>query len=248
MSDDGNVATTFAARVAGTDTPLRVRSVHLDVDQPDLRRAQLRGARRGARRARHARGYRRGGGRLQRGHRRHRPRRDRGGTRVRRRAHCGGRHGSDASARPARPTDTRRWPASTTCWCAARVPVAGRVVDAGLFAVDDAGDALDRRTAPHRLRPPGRRRHHHARRLTGPSRRGSTGISGGVGSAAGSAAASMVSRRGRSSLVARWAHNPKVVGSNPTPATTATTLASMELNWMQESRRPNWSNSRTRDG
>ena len=26
--------------------------------------------------------------------------------------------------------------------------------------------------------------------------------------------------RGGSSLVARWAHNPKVVGSNPTPATT----------------------------
>jgi endonuclease/exonuclease/phosphatase family metal-dependent hydrolase len=44
MSDDGNVATTFAARLAGTGTQVRVRSVHLDVDQPDLRRAQLRGA------------------------------------------------------------------------------------------------------------------------------------------------------------------------------------------------------------
>ena len=29
---------------------------------------------------------------------------------------------------------------------------------------------------------------------------------------------------GWSSLVARWAHNPKVVGSNPTPATKITVI------------------------
>jgi endonuclease/exonuclease/phosphatase family metal-dependent hydrolase len=41
LSDDGNVATTFAARVAGTDLGVQALSVHLDVDQPELRRAQL---------------------------------------------------------------------------------------------------------------------------------------------------------------------------------------------------------------
>jgi endonuclease/exonuclease/phosphatase family metal-dependent hydrolase len=41
LSDDGNVATTFAARVAGSGAPVRVVSVHLDVDHADLRRAQL---------------------------------------------------------------------------------------------------------------------------------------------------------------------------------------------------------------
>jgi endonuclease/exonuclease/phosphatase family metal-dependent hydrolase len=39
LSDDGNVATTLAARVDGVD--LHVASVHLDVDHPNLRRAQL---------------------------------------------------------------------------------------------------------------------------------------------------------------------------------------------------------------
>ena len=42
LSADGNVTTTFAARVVGTDVQVRVRSVHLDVDRPDLRRTQLR--------------------------------------------------------------------------------------------------------------------------------------------------------------------------------------------------------------
>ena len=40
LSDDGNVATTLAVRVGGVD--LHVVSAHLDVDRPDLRRAQLR--------------------------------------------------------------------------------------------------------------------------------------------------------------------------------------------------------------
>jgi endonuclease/exonuclease/phosphatase family metal-dependent hydrolase len=41
LSDDGNVATTFRARLAGTGTRVGVVSVHLDVDRPELRRAQL---------------------------------------------------------------------------------------------------------------------------------------------------------------------------------------------------------------
>jgi endonuclease/exonuclease/phosphatase family metal-dependent hydrolase len=41
LSDDGNVATTVRARVVGTDTTLRAMSVHLDVDDRLLRRAQL---------------------------------------------------------------------------------------------------------------------------------------------------------------------------------------------------------------
>jgi endonuclease/exonuclease/phosphatase family metal-dependent hydrolase len=41
LSDDGNVATTFDARLAGSGTRVRVVSVHLDVDHADLRRAQL---------------------------------------------------------------------------------------------------------------------------------------------------------------------------------------------------------------
>ena len=44
LSDDGNVATTFAGRVAGTGTRVRAVSVHLDVDQAALRRGQLRRA------------------------------------------------------------------------------------------------------------------------------------------------------------------------------------------------------------
>jgi endonuclease/exonuclease/phosphatase family metal-dependent hydrolase len=40
LSDDGNVATTLTARVDGAT--VHVVSVHLDVDQPDLRREQLR--------------------------------------------------------------------------------------------------------------------------------------------------------------------------------------------------------------
>jgi len=40
LTDDGNVATTLATRVGDVD--LHVVSVHLDVDLPDLRRAQLR--------------------------------------------------------------------------------------------------------------------------------------------------------------------------------------------------------------
>ena len=42
LSDDGNVATTFAAHLAGTDTRIDARSIHLDVDRAELRRAQLR--------------------------------------------------------------------------------------------------------------------------------------------------------------------------------------------------------------
>jgi endonuclease/exonuclease/phosphatase family metal-dependent hydrolase len=41
LSDDGNAATTFAARVVGNDATVRAVSVHLDVDRPELRRAQL---------------------------------------------------------------------------------------------------------------------------------------------------------------------------------------------------------------
>ena len=39
---------------------------------------------------------------------------------------------------------------------------------------------------------------------------------------------------GWSSLVARWAHNPKVGGSNPPPATKTLTLSSDLLNGVQE--------------
>jgi endonuclease/exonuclease/phosphatase family metal-dependent hydrolase len=41
LSADGNAATTFRARVAGIDVVLRAVSIHLDVDEPGLRRAQL---------------------------------------------------------------------------------------------------------------------------------------------------------------------------------------------------------------
>jgi endonuclease/exonuclease/phosphatase family metal-dependent hydrolase len=44
LSDDGNVATTFSGRIAGTGTRVRALSVHLDVDQTALRRRQLRTA------------------------------------------------------------------------------------------------------------------------------------------------------------------------------------------------------------
>jgi endonuclease/exonuclease/phosphatase family metal-dependent hydrolase len=41
LSDDGNVATTFDARLVRSGTRVRAVSVHLDVDHADLRRAQL---------------------------------------------------------------------------------------------------------------------------------------------------------------------------------------------------------------
>jgi endonuclease/exonuclease/phosphatase family metal-dependent hydrolase len=44
LSDDGNVATTVSARCGPDGPPVHVVSVHLDVDRPELRRAQLRTA------------------------------------------------------------------------------------------------------------------------------------------------------------------------------------------------------------
>ncbi len=44
LSDDGNVATTFTGRITGTATRVRALSVHLDVDRVELRRRQLRTA------------------------------------------------------------------------------------------------------------------------------------------------------------------------------------------------------------
>jgi Metal-dependent hydrolase len=41
LTDDGNVAAVVRARRVGTGVPVRVVSVHLDADSPDLRRAQL---------------------------------------------------------------------------------------------------------------------------------------------------------------------------------------------------------------
>jgi endonuclease/exonuclease/phosphatase family metal-dependent hydrolase len=41
LSADGNVAVTFAARHRSSDRPVRVMSVHLDADHPELRREQL---------------------------------------------------------------------------------------------------------------------------------------------------------------------------------------------------------------
>ena len=41
LSADGNVATTVCARHVGSGAPMRIMSVHLDADTPELRRAQL---------------------------------------------------------------------------------------------------------------------------------------------------------------------------------------------------------------
>ncbi len=41
LSSDGNVATTMRARHVGSGAPVRIMSVHLDADSPELRRAQL---------------------------------------------------------------------------------------------------------------------------------------------------------------------------------------------------------------
>ena len=41
LSADGNVATTMRARHVGSGAPVRIMSVHLDADSPELRRSQL---------------------------------------------------------------------------------------------------------------------------------------------------------------------------------------------------------------
>ena len=163
LSDDGNVATTFAARVAGTGTSVTARSVHLDVDHPELRRAQLRVAL----------------GELTTadlvvvaGD----CNEDTIGTDLERIAadldfaDALTAVGNTEPTHPlARPSDDYA-PLARLDHVLVRgaVPVAGRVVDADVWTVDGPGARHDRRASPHRFGPPRGARDPVGRRLTHP--------------------------------------------------------------------------------